>query len=105
IVGGSILSHDHYQGGKHNFPIESASVLQSYQKDDVELHILNWPLSTIRLISPKMKSLYTLANKVLNAWKNYSNPALNLSPETDGIPHHTLTPIARKYKENYVLDL
>ncbi len=105
IVGGSILSHDHYQGGKHEFPIESAKVIKSYQKDDVNLQLLHWPLSTIRLISKTMKPLYGVASKVLSAWRNYANPKLNLQSFTGDTPHHTVTPIARFRNGHYELDL
>lgn len=105
IVGGSILTHDHYQGGRHHFPIESARVLKSYQKNDVTIELLQWPLSTIRLSSSSEKSLVHLAQQFLNHWQNYDNLALNIKSHTEQTPHHTITPIARKKQDTYELDL
>jgi len=105
IVGGSILSHDHYQGGKHKFPIEDAKVLQKWQIKDVSLAALDWPLSTIRLKSKSKSKMIDLADNILTIWKTYDNEPLDIISQTNKTPHNTITPVAR-FKENYYeLDL
>ncbi|WP_162151073.1 UDP-glucose--hexose-1-phosphate uridylyltransferase [Haploplasma modicum] len=105
IVGGSILTHEHYQGGSHVFPIELASSLYEKNIDNTIFKILNWPLSTIRIESKKKEKVLLFANKILETWKNYSNQELNIKAYTNEVPHHTITPIARKKDNKYVLDL
>lgn len=105
IVGGSILSHEHYQGGKHIFPIEKTNDIASFMVNDTKLSILNWPLSTIRLRNTNKNKVVELASKIFNAWKNYSNEALDIRAYTNDTPHHTITPIARKKDGIYELDL
>ncbi len=105
IVGGSILTHDHYQGGKHRFPIEDAATLQSYVYDDIRVDMLNWPLSTIRLCSNDQLKLVSLAHKFLTHWLSYDNDSLNIKSHTNQERHHTITPIARKRDGYYELDL
>lgn len=105
IVGGSILSHDHYQGGKHKFPIEDATSIKSWLINDVHLNALNWPLSTIRLKSSNKEKLINLANAIFNIWQNYSNPSLHIINFTNDIPHNTITPVARFKNGMYELDL
>lgn len=105
IVGGSILTHDHYQGGRHTFPIENASVIKAYQQDDVTIELIKWPLSTIRLRSNDQLKLISKADHVLKHWKAYNNNTLNIKAFTDNERHHTITPIARKLNDEYELDL
>lgn len=105
IVGGSILSHEHYQGGKYTFPIEHASSLKTFNKNNVTVDLLNWPLSTVRLRSTNKDELLEIANDILHSWKAYSNDKLNLKAFTNEIPHHTITPIARIKNGEYELDL
>ena len=105
IVGGSILSHDHYQGGKHKFPIEDAKDLTSFKSNDLSIHLLDWPLSTIRVKGENKISIINFADKVLAAWKNYTNPSLDILAYSGDTPHNTVTPVAR-YKDGfYELDL
>ena len=108
IVGGSILSHDHTQGGCYTFamakaPIETAIKFVSY--DNVEAGIVNWPMSVIRLRSDDKTALCDLADNILNAWRNYSDPEAFIFAETDGEKHNTITPIARFRDGKFELDL
>lgn len=105
IVGGSILSHDHYQGGKHEFPIERAEILKEWEKDDLSYACLKWPLSTIRIKGQHIKSLVQAASDTLHAWKHYENERLNIFSHTGDTPHQTITPVARKKDGLYELDL
>ena len=108
IVGGSILSHDHFQGGHYTFamakaPVETPIVFKNFE--DVEAGIAKWPMSVIRLSSEKPDRLIDLADKILTRWRKYSDEAAFIFAETDGEPHNTITPIARKNGEKYELDL
>ncbi len=108
IVGGSILSHDHMQGGNYTFamakaPIETEIKFSCY--DDVEAGIVRWPMSVIRLRSANKQTLCSLAEKILAAWRTYSDPEAFVFAETDGEPHNTITPIARMRDGKYELDL
>lgn len=105
IVGGSILSHDHYQGGLYKFPIESAKVIFETKKDDVSINILKWPLSTIRLKSNNLNNLVNIADQILTKYKKYNNDELNIKSHTNDTPHNTITPIARMNEDIYELDL
>ena len=105
IVGGSILSHDHYQGGKHVFPIEKASFHHKWTKDNLTYYLLNWPLSTIRIQSKDKISLINKAVDVLQKWQLYTNPSLSIYNHSDGTPHQTITPIVRKINTMYEMDL
>ena len=108
IVGGSILTHDHYQGGRHTFPMELAPVEESFTIDgfeDVSLGIVNWPMSVLRLQSDDKAQLIALADHILTAWRGYSDPAVQVLAASDGQPHHTITPIARIRDGHYELDL
>lgn len=108
IVGGSILTHDHYQGGRHVFPMEKAGLKTSFRFvgfEDVEAGIVNWPMSVIRIRSFSKKELIDLADVILQSWRTYSDPAVQILAETDGECHHTVTPIARKKGERFELDL
>ena len=108
IVGGSILSHDHFQGGRHDFPmakaeIETAVTFKGFE--DVEAGILKWPMSVIRLDCPDYERLTELATRILACWRGYTDEKAFIFAETDGVPHNTLNPIVRRRGENYELDL
>ncbi|MCQ2511577.1 MAG: galactose-1-phosphate uridylyltransferase, partial [Lachnospiraceae bacterium] len=108
IVGGSILSHDHFQGGNYEFamaraPFEETFVIPGYE--DVEAGIVAWPLSVIRIRHKDEKRLIELADYILGKWRGYSDEAAFIFAETDGEPHNTITPIARKKGDIYELDL
>ena len=108
IVGGSILSHDHYQGGNYQFamakaPIEKYVEIPGYE--DVEAGIVKWPLSVLRIRCKDEKRLIDLADHVLTAWRGYTDVDANIFAETDGEPHNTITPIARKVGDMFELDL
>lgn len=108
IVGGSILSHDHFQGGHYTFamakaPVEKTFTIKEYE--DVEAGIVKWPLSVIRLRSKDETRLIELGNHILKAWRGYTDADAFVFAETDGEPHNTITPIARKVGDTYELDL
>ena len=108
IVGGSILSHDHFQGGRYTFAMEKAPLEKEWTFpgfSDVKAGIVRWPMSCIRLKSPDDSRLVELAGRILAAWRGYSDPDCFVFAQTDGQPHNTITPIARKRGENYELDL
>lgn len=108
IVGGSILTHDHYQGGHHTFPMELAPVEESFSVEGFEavsVGIVNWPMSVLRLQSDDKAQLIALADHILTAWRGYSDPAVQVLAVSDGQPHHTITPIARIRDGHYELDL
>lgn len=108
IVGGSILTHDHYQGGRHVFPMELAPLQKTFQFagfEQVKAGIVKWPMSVLRLTSDSKENLINLADKILQEWRQYSDPAVQILAETDGTPHHTITPIARKRDGQFELDL
>lgn len=104
IVGGSILNHEHYQGGAFTFPLDKTNVLYSDKIDEVKVNYLNWPLDVIQLVSNDKEKILKLANKVLDSWRKYDNPKINIICN-DGTPHNTITPIARLTNEGYVLNL
>lgn len=108
IVGGSILSHDHFQGGRYEFamakaPIESSVSFPGFE--DVEAGIVRWPMSVLRLTGPDRERLALLADRILAAWRGYSDESVFVFAETEGQPHNTITPIARRRGESYQLDL
>ena len=108
IVGGSILSHDHFQGGRHHFPIETAKVLAEYSfkpYPTVKVEMIEWPLSTLRLTSKNKAELLKLSEHILTVWQHYSDESVDIIAFSDGIPHNTITPIARKAVDFYQLDL
>lgn len=108
IVGGSILNHDHYQGGYHLFPMAKTMMdmeISFNDFSDVSACILNWPLSVIRLNSKNKNSIIELGNKILEVWRNYSDESQNIIAYSNNIPHNTITPIARKRNDLYELDL
>ena len=108
IVGGSILSHDHFQGGNYEFAMARAAVERTFVIkgfEDVETGIVNWPMSVIRIASADTNRLIALADVILNAWRGYTDEAAFILAETDGEPHNTITPIARKRGDKFELDL
>ena len=108
IVGGSILSHDHFQGGHYTFAMAKAPVEKYYTMkgfEDVEAGIVRWPMSVLRLRGEDPDQLIELGDKVLGAWRAYTDEAAFVYAETDGEPHNTITPIARKKGSKYELDL
>ena len=108
IVGGSILTHDHYQGGRHVFPMEVAPLQKSFTFagfESVKAGIVQWPMSVIRLTSDSKEDLTELADKILLAWRQYSDSSVQVLAESNGTPHHTITPIARKRDGQFELDL
>lgn len=108
IVGGSILSHDHFQGGNYTFAMAKAPVERTYSAqgyEDVEAGIVYWPLSVLRLRCKDSDRLVDLAEHVLAIWRSYSDEPAFIFAETSGEPHNTITPIARKVEDTYELDL
>ena len=108
IVGGSILSHDHFQGGHYTFamakaPMEESVTIPGYE--DVEAGIVHWPLSVLRIRHRDEKRLIDLASHVLENWRGYTDADAFVFAETDGEPHNTITPIARKVGDTFELDL
>ena len=108
IVGGSILSHEHFQGGHYTFPMAVAPIeipvsLAAYP--NVQAGILKWPMSVVRLSSTNRKELSDACNTILEQWRNYSDATVGIYAETDGTPHNTITPIARKKGDAYECDL
>ena len=108
IVGGSILSHDHFQGGRYRFAMEEAPVEREVRFADfpaVRAGVVRWPMSVIRLTSADRAQLLALAERILARWRGYSDPEAGVFAETDGVPHNTITPIARRRGADYELDL
>lgn len=108
IVGGSILAHDHFQGGRYVFPMERAcleKLLLFRGFADVDAGIVKWPMSVIRLASKDRERLIQLADRILTSWREYSDASVGIFAQTDGEPHNTVTPIARKRGEKFELDL
>lgn len=108
IVGGSILAHDHFQGGCYTFameqaPLETEISFKGYE--EVKAGIVKWPMSVIRLTANAPERLVSLADKILISWRNYTDESAMIFAETDGEPHNTITPIARRRGEDYELDL
>ena len=108
IVGGSILSHDHFQGGHYRFAMMKAPVVRELSFEgfeDIEAGILKWPLAVIRLKCEDKERIIELADKILSAWRGYTDESAFIFAETDGVPHNTITPIAFKEGDKFVLDL
>ncbi|MCJ7842238.1 UDP-glucose--hexose-1-phosphate uridylyltransferase [Lederbergia sp. NSJ-179] len=108
IVGGSILSHDHFQGGHHLFPMAKAEIEDTFSfagYEGVEAGIVRWPMSVIRLRGKDRHQIAELADYILGRWKEYSDPNVEVIASTDGVPHNTITPIARQSGEHYEFDL
>ena len=105
IVGGSILTHDHFQAGKYHFPVEKAETIDQVELKDIKIEHLKWPLSTIRLTSPNAQTIKKYANKIREKWATYSNRSLDIVANTLDIKHNTITPIARKVNDLYQIDI
>ena len=108
IVGGSILAHDHFQGGRYTFAMERAPVETPFSFpgfSDVEAGIVKWPMSVVRLRCADSGRLVELADKILTAWQGYTDAEAAVFAETEGTPHNTITPIARRRGADYELDL
>ena len=109
IVGGSILSHDHFQGGRHTFPMETAQTYAAYTHKDfpgLTVGLVDWPMSVLRAAGDDKEELVRFAMYVLDAWKAYSDPAADILAFTGETPHNTITPIARRNQNGqYELDL
>ncbi len=108
IVGGSILSHDHMQGGRYTFAMERAPIEKELHFDgfeDVAAGIVHWPMSVIRLRSANRESLIELSDRILCAWRTYSDPKVGIFAQTNGEAHNTITPISRRRGEDFEIDL
>lgn len=108
IVGGSILSHDHFQGGHYEFAMAKAPVERSFTVkgfEDIKAGVVKWPMSVIRLSGPDTERIIALADVILNKWRSYTDEEAFIYAETEGEPHNTITPIARKRGNDYELDL
>ena len=108
IVGGSILAHDHFQGGRYTFAMETAPVEMPFvfpEFEDVSAGIVKWPMSVIRISGECPERLCALADKILAAWRNYTDESATVLAFTDGVPHNTITPIARMREGKYEFDL
>ena len=108
IVGGSILAHDHFQGGRYTFPMERAPIETPFTFPgfgDVTAGIVKWPLSVLRLTCREPQRLIDLASRTLQAWRGYTDKSAAILAETDGEPHNTITPIARRRGDDFELDL
>nr|WP_195365931.1 UDP-glucose--hexose-1-phosphate uridylyltransferase [[Eubacterium] tenue] len=108
IVGGSILSHEHYQGGNYIFPMEIAKeemVFKVNGYENIKLSTLKWPMSVIRLSGKNKNEIIALASKILKTWKTYSDKSIDIISQSNGEVHNTITPIARKKNNMYELDL
>jgi UDPglucose--hexose-1-phosphate uridylyltransferase len=108
IVGGSILSHEHFQGGHYTFAMETAPVEKEISfagYEDIAAGIVKWPMSVIRLRGADPARIADLAEKILNLWRGYSDESVGVIAFSDGEPHNTITPIARRRGEDYELDL
>ena len=108
IVGGSILAHDHFQGGRYVFPMELSPMEKAVAFSgfaDVDAGIVKWPMSVLRISCGQSERLAELAARILSAWRSYSDPKAMIYAQTEGEPHNTITPIARRRGERYELDL
>lgn len=108
IVGGSILTHEHFQGGNYTFAMAKAPVEYEFKLDnylDVKSGIVKWPMSVIRLSSENRKSLEKASAEILEKWRKYTDADVSIYAETDGEPHNTITPIARKKGDIFEIDL
>ncbi|SIS42324.1 UDP-glucose--hexose-1-phosphate uridylyltransferase [Salimicrobium flavidum] len=108
IVGGSILSHDHFQGGRHDFPMAKAPVEEWFRSEkhpEVHLGIVQWPMSVIRLRSEDRYLLSEAGEDILDMWRSYSDEKVGIQAESEGERHNTITPIARKRDSSFELDL
>jgi UDPglucose--hexose-1-phosphate uridylyltransferase len=108
IVGGSILTHDHFQGGRYTFAMEKAPLEKEFRFEgfsDIQAGIVHWPMSVIRIKGADKERLIDLADRILQTWRGYTDEEAFIFAETDGEPHNTITPIARRRGEDFELDL
>jgi UDPglucose--hexose-1-phosphate uridylyltransferase len=108
IVGGSILTHEHFQGGNYTFAMAKAKIRESIAFDgfeDIKAGIVDWPMSVIRLDGKDPERIAALAGKILDVWRGYSDSSCGIFAETEGTPHNTITPIARMNGSDFELDL
>ncbi len=108
IVGGSILTHDHFQGGNYEFAMAKADIeteISFKGYEDIKAGIVKWPMSVIRISSQNYNRLYSLASEILSCWRNYTDESAFVFANTNNTPHNTVTPIARKKGNNFELDL
>ncbi|WP_418222491.1 UDP-glucose--hexose-1-phosphate uridylyltransferase [Clostridium isatidis] len=105
IVGGSILTHDHYQGGSYEFAMNRAKDICKFNFNEIALSIVKWPLTVLRLKGKDRQKISDLANKLLEHWRNYTDEEAGVYAETNNEKHNTITPIARREKDLFVLDL
>ena len=108
IVGGSILSHDHFQGGHYDFAMAKAPVEREFAVagfEDVKSGVVKWPMSCIRLSGPDTERIIALADHILEVWRGYTDEEAFIFAETEGTPHNTITPIARKRGDHFEMDL
>ena len=107
IVGGSILSHEHFQGGHYSFPMERAPIERSVVfkgYEDVKAGIVKWPMSVLRISGSDKEQVAELADKILRCWRGYTDADAFIFAETEGTPHNTITPVARRRGEDYEMD-
>ena len=108
IVGGSILTHDHFQGGNYEFPMARAGLREEVRfkgYEDIKAGVVDWPMSVIRLTGKDYKKIAELADKILGVWRGYSDETVDVLAESDGEPHNTITPIARRRGDDFEIDL
>ena len=108
IVGGSILSHDHFQGGRYNFALQKTNEIKKYsitKFPNTSISIMNWPVSVLRVKSTNKQEVYECCNEILHSWKNYSDESASIHAFTNDIPHNTITPIARVNEGQFEVDL
>lgn len=108
IVGGSILTHDHFQGGNYEFPMARAGLREEVRfkgYEDIKAGVVDWPMSVIRLTGKDYKKIAELADKILGIWRGYSDEAVDVLAESEGEPHNTITPIARRRGDDFEIDL
>ncbi|CUP95871.1 UDP-glucose--hexose-1-phosphate uridylyltransferase [Clostridium baratii] len=108
IVGGSILAHDHYQGGNYTFAMDLATIEKNFKIksfEDINLGRVKWPMSVIRVSGTSKDKIIDLCDHILNTWRNYSDESVDILSSTNGEPHNTITPIARFRNGNYEVDL
>ena len=108
IVGGSILTHDHFQGGNYEFPMARAGLREEVRfkgYEDIRAGVVDWPMSVIRLTGKDYKKISELADKILGIWRGYTDEAVDVLAESDGEPHNTITPIARRRGDDFEIDM
>ncbi|MEF9959244.1 MAG: UDP-glucose--hexose-1-phosphate uridylyltransferase [Niameybacter sp.] len=108
IVGGSILSHEHYQGGNHVFPMDHATTLFEFtlpKYEQIQGKVVNWPLSTIELVSDSVEALAACSHEILELWRDYSDESCDILAYTQDTPHNTITPICKREGDHYVMRL